>query len=340
MRHSLVPVALVSALASAFAQAAEVTVKNDSLTDFGTAVVVSGFTANEKAAAWLTSPCNGNVRAAQIFWRSLSGATAPQFGQAIEISRSATFPVPGAVVQSIPGPVLNDGVINEYRFVDQNNTVPVSVPVVSGETFVVALDFDSAPPAQGPSVVRDVDGCQAGRNTILAELSPGGPVAWFSSCSLGVQGDWVIRAVVDCVAAGGSTDLALSKLADVATYVPGTTVGYTLVASNAGPTAVSGARVLDSFPASLVAPAWTCTPGAGSSCGAPAGNGNIDLLVNLPVGGSVTLLAQALVAPATTGALVNSASVVPPAGVTESNPANNLATATIAPGVLFSDGFE
>jgi hypothetical protein len=47
----------------------------------------------------------------------------------------------------------------------------------------------------GPSVVTDNDGCQAGKNGIFA--IPGG---WFSSCVLGVSGDFVIRAVVDCEA--------------------------------------------------------------------------------------------------------------------------------------------
>jgi hypothetical protein len=46
-------------------------------------------------------------------------------------------------------------------------------------------------------VVNDADGCQAGRNTIDAI-----GLGWISSCLLGVGGDWVIRAVVDCPTGG------------------------------------------------------------------------------------------------------------------------------------------
>ena len=53
--------------------AAEVTIKNDSLTDFGGAAIIWGFAAGEMAGSWLTSPCDGNLVAVQIFWRSPTG---------------------------------------------------------------------------------------------------------------------------------------------------------------------------------------------------------------------------------------------------------------------------
>jgi hypothetical protein len=162
------------------ADAAEMTFKNDSVTDFSTAVIVTGFNATEKAASWLTTTCTGNIRAVQVFWRSASGGTAPQFGEKIEIFRSGTFPNPGTLAETILGPLLNDGVINEFRFLDENSTIPLLVPVTQNETFIVSLDFDVAPPQpQGPSIVRDTDGCQAGRNAIFAEIAPGTNV-WFS----------------------------------------------------------------------------------------------------------------------------------------------------------------
>ena len=59
------------------------------------------FAGDEKAAAWLTSPCNGNVRATQVFWRSVTGTAPPTFGSAIEIFRAGTFPNPGALQQAV-----------------------------------------------------------------------------------------------------------------------------------------------------------------------------------------------------------------------------------------------
>ena len=45
-------------------------------------------------------------------------------------------------------------------------------------------------------------------------------------------------------------------------------VRYTIVASNAGPAAVTGATVNDSFPSTLSGPInWTCTPAGGATCG-------------------------------------------------------------------------
>ncbi len=57
----------------------------------------------------------------------------------------------------------------------------------------MSFKFLNSPPPLGPSVVNDIDGCQAGKNTVDAI-----GIAWISSCLLGVTGDWVIRAVVDC----------------------------------------------------------------------------------------------------------------------------------------------
>ncbi|HET7845329.1 MAG TPA: DUF11 domain-containing protein [Xanthomonadales bacterium] len=332
-------VAAVAALALATgARAVEVVVKNDSVTDFGAAVIVSGFVTNERAASVLTSPCNGNVRAAQVFWRSLNGTAAPEFGRSIFIARAGVFPQPGIVQQSILGPVMTDGVVNEFRWLDENNTIPVNVPVTLGENFVVAFEFDSPPPAIGPSVVRDVDGCQAGRNMIQADF--GGTLVWVSSCSLGVGGDWVIRAVVDCPATVVNANLAITKTAVGSVYAPGGTVAYTIVATNAGPSGANGASVTDTFPATLTNVGWTCTAAGGGMCGAPTGSGNIVVGVNLPVGATATFQASAIVAPDATGTIVNNAAISPPPGTSDPDTTNNLAGAVLQPDPVFANGFE
>lgn len=174
--------------------AAEMTVKNDSVTDFSQVAVQAGFAASEQAAAWLTSPCNGNIVAVQVFWRSLLGGAPAAFGDSIRIYQAGTFPVPGTQLEVLVAPLLNDGFLNEYRFLDENNTIPLMVPVMENQVFVVSFRFDSAPPLTGPSVVTDIDGCQAGKNGLFAIP----PSSWFSACSLGVSGDFVLRAVVDC----------------------------------------------------------------------------------------------------------------------------------------------
>ncbi len=176
------------------APATEVTVQNDSLSGGSLGEIQAGFVAGESAAAWLTSPCDGNVVAAQVFWRSVTGTAPQSLEDSITIFNGGAFPTPGAVLALIEGPVMTDSVINEFRYLDENQTLPLSVPVTNGQVFIVSFKFFNTPnPALGPSVVNDIDGCQAGKNTIDAQ-----GIGWISSCVLGVTGDWVIRAVVEC----------------------------------------------------------------------------------------------------------------------------------------------
>lgn len=191
-RSAFLAVALLAALlAPAGRLAAEargtVVLQNDSVVDFGTAFIQVGFVAGERAAAWLTSSCAGNLVALRVLWLSNPPNGGSTLGEYLRLSAAGTFPVPGAVLQELPGPVLTEGAFNEFMLAPP-------VPVLQGETVVVDFQFLSNPPLSGPSIVNDIDGCQAGRNGIYA--TP--PNAWFSACALGVSGDFAIRAVVDC----------------------------------------------------------------------------------------------------------------------------------------------
>jgi hypothetical protein len=164
-----------------------VVLQNDSVVDFGTANIQVGFVAGERAAAWLTSSCAGNLVALRVLWLSNPPNGGSTLGEYLRVSEAGVFPVPGPVLQELAGPVLTEGAFNEFA-------LPSPEPILQGETVVVDFQFLSSPPLSGPSVVTDIDGCQAGRNGIYA--TP--PNAWFSSCVLGVTGDFAIRAVVDC----------------------------------------------------------------------------------------------------------------------------------------------
>src|SRR5690606_15907769 len=113
----------------------------------------------------------------------------------ILVYESGTFPRPGAIKSELLAPVLTDGGLNEFRYEDENQTIPISIPVEAGETFVVSLRFFNANANDlfAGTLVSDNDGCQAGRNTVKVSGN-----VWQSACSLGVSGDWVIRAVIDC----------------------------------------------------------------------------------------------------------------------------------------------
>jgi uncharacterized repeat protein (TIGR01451 family) len=139
-------------------------------------------------------------------------------------------------------------------------------------------------------------------------------------------------------------DLGITKTDGVTSAVPGTSVTYTIVVNNTGPSAVSGATVTDNFPAAIASASWSVVTTAGSSAGAVSGSGNIATTVNLLPGGHATFTVDAMISPSATGSLANMASVGVPAGVTDNNTGNNVATDTdsLTPnanlGITKSDG--
>ena len=137
-----------------------------------------------------------------------------------------------------------------------------------------------------------------------------------------------------------SADLSIIKSDGVTTAVPGGSVTYTIIASNAGPDPVTGATVSDTFPASLTC-TWTCLGAGGGTCTA-SGSGNISNSVNLPSGASVTHTASCTISASATGSLSNTATVS--SAVFDPNGSNNNATDidTLTPqanlGITKSDG--
>jgi uncharacterized repeat protein (TIGR01451 family) len=122
-------------------------------------------------------------------------------------------------------------------------------------------------------------------------------------------------------------DLAITKTDFSATEIPGTSVTYTIVATNPGPSAVTGATIVDTLPATLTGATWTCVASTGSTCATPDGTGNINTTANLLNGGTATYTLIANIAPTATGTLSNTATVEAPTGVTD-NTSDNTATDT------------
>ncbi len=176
------------------AGATEVTVKNDSIVNNGQAVIVGDFAAHEIAAARLTSPCAGTIVAVQVLWLSGDPGAQPTVEDAIYIWNGPNFPAPGTELAFLEGPALTPGYWNEFRYLDEAQTVPLAVPVTSGQQFYVGLQFYEGTDIMNgsASVVRDVNGCQAGKNSLFA--IPGG---WLNFCTY-LAGDLAIRAVIDC----------------------------------------------------------------------------------------------------------------------------------------------
>ena len=138
-------------------------------------------------------------------------------------------------------------------------------------------------------------------------------------------------------------DLAITKTTDTPVVIPGTPVTYTIAVTNGGPSAVTGATVTDTVPATLIDVTWICTASGDSACPA-SGTGDIDTTVDLAVGGVATFTLTGTVASGATVPLANTASVTLPPEGRDPTPDNNSATATetLAPqadlGLTKSDG--
>jgi uncharacterized repeat protein (TIGR01451 family) len=122
-------------------------------------------------------------------------------------------------------------------------------------------------------------------------------------------------------------ELSVTITDGIATYTPGTSVTYTVVVSNAGPSDVTGASLTNLAPVGTTITTWSAAFTGGAS-GTGGGSGDITELVNLPLGSTITYTVTVAVPQNYTGNLVSTATIAAPAGVTDPNLANNTATDT------------
>jgi uncharacterized repeat protein (TIGR01451 family) len=122
-------------------------------------------------------------------------------------------------------------------------------------------------------------------------------------------------------------DLSIVKTDNVEIGRPGESLEYTIVVTNHGPSAVNDAVVDDSLPAGFTGATWGVAYSAGSSGSASSGTGSVSgLLVDLLAGGTATITITGTIVGSATGTLSNTASVVAPAGFTDTDPSNNADT--------------
>ncbi len=195
----------------------------------------------------------------------------------------------------------------------------------------------------------------AGNINQSVNLQPGANLTFTAICDVDdsasgslVNTATISSAVSDPVPANNSsthTD-TLSHMADLAISLdgvtstkPGSPVSYTIVASNAGASAVNQVTVKNTLPAALNSCTWTCQGSAGGSCPA-SGSGHIDHVVTLPRGSHVSYSATCQVSSQATGSIVNVAEVT--SGVHDPDPQNNHAMDVISlqDEVIFKSGFD
>ncbi len=179
--------------------AEEIVLQNDSLKEGDQGCIVGDFVPGEEAAVWLTVPTDGEIVAIQILWWSIDRNAPFTIERNIWIREPGEFPNVGDALLQLEGPKLTPFFLNEFRYVDENQQIPISVPVEAGQTIVVSLEYENRTDIRNgsPSIVRDIDGCQAQKNAIFA--IPGDWIDWcsFPQVCGGRPGDFVIRAVLE-----------------------------------------------------------------------------------------------------------------------------------------------
>lgn len=124
-----------------------------------------------------------------------------------------------------------------------------------------------------------------------------------------------------------AADLSITKTDGLTSVDAGDTLTYTIVATNAGPSAVTNAVVTDNFPTQLTGVTWTATGTGGASGFDATGTGNLnDTAISLPSGATVTYIVNATVNPATAqGVVLTNSATITSATINDPNQANNTA---------------
>lgn len=185
-----------------------------------------------------------------------------------------------------------------------STTIPITPLLVSIDTYSdiglanqTSYSFSGVCSESGNSVFVVVSDGINNINTTVTCLSDSWSVAGLNVSSLN-DGNITITAThsngIDTVQAqvtvskATTADISVSKTDSSTTYTPGSNSIYNITVSNAGPLDVVGISVVDAIPNGGTA-TWTCSATGAASCTA-SGSGNINELVNIPAGESVTFL--------------------------------------------------
>jgi uncharacterized repeat protein (TIGR01451 family) len=138
--------------------------------------------------------------------------------------------------------------------------------------------------------------------------------------------------VVEPSGYNSSINLGVTNHASVASIAVGSPITYTVIVRNFGPNNISanGVGIVDTIPSLITGVTWSCAATGGASCGSATGSGNnLNTTANLPFNSAVTYTISGTLTSHPGANLVNTASLVIPAGVTDYRSSDNSATSTI-----------
>ncbi|WP_173003154.1 Ig-like domain-containing protein [Chitinophaga sp. SYP-B3965] len=207
------------------------------------------------------------------------------------------------------------------------DTIP---PEITGVTWTVAVEgaATSATPLSGSgniiAVTGAIEGLSAGPRgriiiTVNGTVSTSAGLTITNTASAEIDGK---RESTVITSVNKSVDLFLNKTAPTS-IAAGQRIVYGLTLTNNGPADAVGASLTDNVPAGIQNVTWTATPTGGATVNTPAGSGNnIAVTADVPANtGMVFFRIEGTVDPAYAGTLINTATAVPAAGVTDPRPA-------------------
>lgn len=203
-----------------------------------------------------------------------------------------------------------------------------------------AADADTFNVTAASSVTLNVDGdlpappASPGDTLVVTTTGATGALLSFTSSANGLNGAYTFSnrqpvnfQRVETLSPDG-TDLSITVTDNVTSAVPGKTVTYTIVVTNNGPLAATGAKVANAFPGILSGITFTAVQSGGVTGFTANGAGNINDTVNMPVGSTITYTVTATISASATGNLTNTATVAAQVDQPDPNLANNTSTDT------------
>ena len=252
----------------------------------------------------------------------------------VSLNAAASANLSIAKTVSNPSPAVGETVT--FNVIATNQGPSDATGVVISDALPVGLTFVSAAPSAGSYdeglghwAIGPLNASGTAVLALTARVAQTGNITNTASVFSSDQTDPEAANNTDSVTiiASAIADLAVTKTL-TGPAIPGLPTTYTIVVTNNGPSAATGASVTDVFQAAFALPAWTCVATAGSACSAAGGAGNIATTVNLEAAGSATFTATGTIASGAAGLLVNTATVDAPAGVTDPNLINNSSTSS------------
>ena len=265
-----------------------------------------------------TNGGNGNTAAA-----TLTVLDAPTISKAFS---------PDAIIENgtstltitITNPTGNTGALTGVGFTD---SFPTGLKVKDPPNIVLSAGCGSPTftPAANDESLTFSDGTITSGDSCVVSVDVTAPFGIYNNNTQAVtstNGGTGVGSNTATLTVSEAVDLSITKTDGKISRDKGETAIYTIEVLNAGPSEAIGATVYDTFPTSLASPTWTCEPETGATC-TTNGSGNIQDVVNIPAGKKITYTVTTSIAADATTNVKNSASVVPPPGLTDINEANN-----------------